>query len=659
MAQIPQTFSYQASARDKEGKVLANKTIIAEISILQNSGTGTIEYQEIHTPTTNEFGLFSLEIGSGQPTFTGTVLNFQDIQWANGNYFVKVRVDFGDASQTNGLADMGITKLQAVPYSFMSSKSLLADNLSSPVNLALSDLADISINNPQHNQTLIWNATENKWTAGESGSFLDSNGSTDLSGDWNISNNNISMQAGSFSLNEGSLNLTSGNLLLGSGSLTLTNGDLSLTSGSITVSGGSLTVENGRTTTDTLKLELGVQINNISNDGSLSGNSDFTIPTEKAIRTYVDNVGGGSNDGTGVWFTTASTVFLSDSRFIAVGTSSPEDKVHLLLENNEGFLISGENGGTVPNLGVGTRMAFYPAKAAFKSGRLLNSSSAWNDSNTGLASATFGQDNSTAGSYAFSSGINNSASGNASTALGAGSLASGISSFAVGNNAFALGKGSFSSGTSTQANTYTETALGIFNFSTGDNTDSWVATETLFSVGNGTAENARSNAFVIMKYGGTGVGLGQQVPIAMFQVGTAGNGTNALANSWDTFSDKRLKKDFSPIENPILKIEKIGGYYYYWKDGEDKSRQLGVIAQEVNEVIPEIVTQNTDGIYSVDYSKLTALLIESTKAQQAEIVKLKADNELLQKQLNEQNKRIESIEKYVKAAANVKINKGE
>ncbi len=57
------------------------------------------------------------------------------------------------------------------------------------------------------------------------------------------------------------------------------------------------------------------------------------------------------------------------------------------------------------------------------------------------------------------------------------------------------------------------------------------------------------------------------------------------------------------------------------------NRQVGVIAQEVEAVLPEAVSEDAQGYKSVDYSKLTPLLIEASKAQQAQIELLKAENE--------------------------------
>jgi hypothetical protein len=101
-----------------------------------------------------------------------------------------------------------------------------------------------------------------------------------------------------------------------------------------------------------------------------------------------------------------------------------------------------------------------------------------------------------------------------------------------------------------------------------------------------------------------------------FQVGNAGDGTEARANAWNTFSDRRWKTDFAVITNAIEKIEAIHGYYYKWKDRPDTTTQVGVIAQEIEAVLPEVVSTDAQGYKSVDYSKLTALLVQGMKEQQ-------------------------------------------
>jgi len=92
------------------------------------------------------------------------------------------------------------------------------------------------------------------------------------------------------------------------------------------------------------------------------------------------------------------------------------------------------------------------------------------------------------------------------------------------------------------------------------------------------------------------------------------------------YSDRRSKENIVTIDNALDKVSKIRGVYYTPKEGDDKSRKVGVIAQELNEILPEAVTYAEDvDQYGVDYGKITGLLIESIKELKAEIEELKSN----------------------------------
>jgi hypothetical protein len=80
-------------------------------------------------------------------------------------------------------------------------------------------------------------------------------------------------------------------------------------------------------------------------------------------------------------------------------------------------------------------------------------------------------------------------------------------------------------------------------------------------------------------------------------------------------SDRRLKDNIKPIEDSIDKIKMIGGYEFDWnsKSKNNYGHDVGVIAQEIEEVLPELVGTRSDGFKGVKYEKLTALLIQANK----------------------------------------------
>ena len=87
-------------------------------------------------------------------------------------------------------------------------------------------------------------------------------------------------------------------------------------------------------------------------------------------------------------------------------------------------------------------------------------------------------------------------------------------------------------------------------------------------------------------------------------------------------SDIILKKNILKIENALEKIKQISGYTYEFK-ADDSKRHAGVIAQEIQKVLPEIVNKGDDGILGVEYGNMSALLIEAIKELSAEITILK------------------------------------
>jgi len=102
------------------------------------------------------------------------------------------------------------------------------------------------------------------------------------------------------------------------------------------------------------------------------------------------------------------------------------------------------------------------------------------------------------------------------------------------------------------------------------------------------------------------------------------------ASNYSSGSDKRLKKNIKPIDHAMSLVEKLQGVRFEWKTDEFKDRnfekgvQIGLIAQDVEPVIPEIVKTDNDGYKAVSYDKLTAVLLEAIKEQNKRIKALEA-----------------------------------
>jgi len=105
--------------------------------------------------------------------------------------------------------------------------------------------------------------------------------------------------------------------------------------------------------------------------------------------------------------------------------------------------------------------------------------------------------------------------------------------------------------------------------------------------------------------------------------------SSIIASAFTCTSDLRFKKDIAKIADPLQKLSQLNGCHYNWRVGEingydfTEEAQIGLIAQEVEAVFPELVKTGHDGYKSVDYNSMTAVLVEAIKKQQEEIEGLK------------------------------------
>ena len=78
-------------------------------------------------------------------------------------------------------------------------------------------------------------------------------------------------------------------------------------------------------------------------------------------------------------------------------------------------------------------------------------------------------------------------------------------------------------------------------------------------------------------------------------------------------SDIRLKEDIQPIDNALSRIDNIDGVYFTYKDTKEKS--IGVIAQDIQKILPEVVSEDNNGYLGVNYSGIVPVLIEAVREQ--------------------------------------------
>ena len=87
-------------------------------------------------------------------------------------------------------------------------------------------------------------------------------------------------------------------------------------------------------------------------------------------------------------------------------------------------------------------------------------------------------------------------------------------------------------------------------------------------------------------------------------------------------SDERLKKDIAPIDNALSRINHIDGVFFKYKDSGDKS--VGFVAQQIQKILPEVVSEDNNGYLGVNYSGVTAVLVEAIREQSSIISDLES-----------------------------------
>ena len=103
------------------------------------------------------------------------------------------------------------------------------------------------------------------------------------------------------------------------------------------------------------------------------------------------------------------------------------------------------------------------------------------------------------------------------------------------------------------------------------------------------------------------------------------NGSVRATGDVTAYSDKRVKENIITIDKALEKTLQLRGVFYNRTDKDDKSQKVGVIAQEIQEILPQVVNEDYNGLLSVSYGNITGLLIEAVKEQQTQIESQKSE----------------------------------
>lgn len=421
IAQVPQGFNYQAIARGSDGKEILNASVLVKISILSDttgfygSGSGTYIWEEQQTVKTNNFGLFTLNVGNPLATkVQGSAVSFSAIDWKQQPLFIGIKLN------QSGWRNMGTARLLSVPY------SMVAGELGG----AIDKLEVIGID-PLSDEALF----EVKRKDGQTMFAVYNYGVRVYMPLDTLSK----AKKGGFAI--GGFDKAKG-----------------VVQDYFVVNPDSI---RAYIDTNTAKAKKGgFAIGGF--DKAKAGNEEYLRVTRDSTRIYLNDTGVKAKKG-GFAIGGFDKAKGDIQDFMTVSS----DSIRIYIDDNltkalkGGFAIGGfdkAKGGNASFLNVATdasgkinpsqnRILWYPLKNAFLTGRVLITDS----SGVGINSFATGYESKAKGRYSQAMGFKAIANGDYSTAIGKNSTSSGNSSFSFGDGTIASGDGSYSFGTSALA----------------------------------------------------------------------------------------------------------------------------------------------------------------------------------------------------------------
>jgi hypothetical protein len=605
---VNQTFQWQAEPANND-----TSTASGTLNLLFGQGTAKPAETGLHVASNGQitFATGQTFPGTGDGTITG-------VTTASGSGLT--------GGGTSGTLSLSVPAAGITNTMLQNSKITLnaGTGLTAPGAMSLGDTYTVSINTsvvPQlaaantftGNQTVDGNLSatgvvtgssyqigSNRFAFGSYGNgnaFLGFAGNTTMTGVVNTAaglqalNSNTSGEANTasgfgalYSNSTGSFNAASGAYALGSN----TTGAQNTASGANALTSNTTGSDNTATGFQALSSNTTGSPNDAFGFGALYSNALGNYNVGVGYQALYSNVGDPFTDG---WFNTA------------VGGQA-------LYMNND---TSEEGGNAEGNVAVGYQALYSNTSGSFNAATgyqaLYSNTAGYLNTASGEAALylnTTGASNTAGGGGA----LGQNTTGGANTAIGAGAL-------------FSNTTGSF---------------LTCVGFNCSADAD---------GLSNATAigAHARVGASNSLVLGGTGkyavkVGIGTATPSNILTI--AQGAGHPVSDSWETYSSRRWKTNIQTLPNALAKVEQLRGVSYDLKS--TGKHEVGVIAEEVGAVVPEVVSYEENGkdARGVDYSRLTALLIEATKEQQREIQREQADLAKALRQIRQQQNLLRS-----------------
>jgi len=384
--------------------------------------------------------------------------------------------------------------------------------------------------------------------------------------------------------------------------------------------------------------------------GALQSNTTGFNNVAVGVQSLLDNTSGNHNTATGA-YALMSNVGAADNSAFGYGALFSNTGSHNTAIGNQALYYNIADDNTATGMFALVTNNWGTANTADGSMTLTSNTTGGYNTATGysaLYSNTTGQSNTATGLntlYYNVSGSSNTASGAAAlysntaddnTAYGDAALEANTTGF--GNTG--VGAGALAGNTT---GSYL-TCIGFGCTSQADSLSNATAIGAFATVG-------ESNALVL---GGTGdhavkVGIGTATPSAILTI--ARGAGHPVSDSWETYSSRRWKTNIQTLPNALDKVEHLRGVSYNLKD--TGKHEIGVIAEEVGAVVPEVVSYEPNGkdASGVDYSRLTALLIEAVKQQQKQIAvereqirQLRSSDALLKSKLTDLQRKLHGLQ---------------
>ncbi len=675
-------INYKALIKNDIGNIIANTSVDIKFQILESDAQVNV-YEETHNPTTDPNGIIIVNIGEG------TVVSgiFNDINWGEDNHFLNVKIDIG-----SGFVDMGTTQFSAVPYAFHAEKAanvkgLEAIDEGNGIGWRLVDRNNSNYDNIGFNAIDLSFVDDPNLGLGATGSYafsLGHNGTA--SGEHSLVFGNQNYALNDYAIALGNNNVVSGLNSAAIGGINQANGDYAF----------ALGLQNEASANNTVALGTNVTA---SGDYAIAMGQNTTASGENSTTFGRNTEAIGANSvamGRG-------TEAQGDFSF-AFGDESEAQANNSIAMGNDAFATSDN--------------AVAIGRDAFASGESAVAIGGGNEASGGFSTA-LGNGTEASGSFSTALGLNTEASGSRSIAMGQETLASWTAATAMGSLSQASNFASTAMGDATEASGFTSTAMGdhtiassristaIGSYNIGGGSPSvWIDSDPLFEIGNGTLDTPRSNALTVLKNGN--IGIGTHTPQELLhiaggrlRVGTEtiedtgnnqlafnasvlpdmdnsfrlGNASNRWIGVWATdgtinTSDRREKKNIQDLNYGLAEVLQMQPVSFNWKNINSPDTKLGLIAQDVLNVIPEVVKTHIwekDEVsgrlikkeldrLGVYYSDLVPVLIKAIQEQQQIIESQKLDLKTGKAILKKQSNQFEALLKRVEALETTKLN---